>query len=111
MATYQKYKLNLGPYHEGNLASIDLEMDPSFPMTGVAVTFQVRTTGDALLIEKKSSEMTITITGQNISIPLLPADTVGHAGNHEYEIDFLNVSSQPFATIGGTFLIDREINR
>lgn len=111
MATYQKYSLDLGPYQEGNLADVQLTMHSSFSMTGVKVTFQVRDNSDDLIIEKKSSLGTITIAGQAITIPLLPADTTGHNGTFLYEIDFLNATNQPFATIGGKFTIDKEVNK
>lgn len=111
MATYEKYVLNLGPYQEGNLADIELEMDDSFSMTNVSVTFQVRDSSEKLIIDKKSSDGDITISGQDITIPLLPEDTRRKSGKYNYEIDFLNDSDQPFATIGGTFIISKEVNK
>lgn len=111
MATYEKCTLNLGPYQEGNLADIELEMDSSFPMTGVSVTFQVRDSSDRLLIDKSSSDGDITIAEQDITIPLLVTDTKRRSGKHNYEIDFIDINGNPFATIGGTFTIAKEVNR
>lgn len=108
--TYEKCKLDLGPYQEGNLASIDLEMDETFPMEGVGVTLQVKDSEGTVIIEKSSYEDDITIAGQDITIPLLPGDTETLAGRHKYEIDFINASNQPFATIGGIFIVEPEIN-
>ena len=111
MPTYEKYTLNLGPYQEGNLADIELDMDESFPMAAVSVTFQVRDSGDRLLIEKTSDDGDIVILDQNITIPLLPEDTAKRNGRHNYEIDFIDANGDPFATIGGTFTIAKEVNR
>lgn len=109
MPTYEKYIHNL-TYHEGNLASIDMEMDASFDMTGVSVVLEVRDVNKKLLF-RKTSGTDFTINGQDFSIALLPADTLGRSGRHSYEIDFFNVQSQPFATIGGSFVINPEVNR
>lgn len=111
MPTYEKYILNLGPYQEGNLSDIELDMDESFNMTDVDVTFQVRDSGDRLLIDKTSADDEIIITGQNIVIPLLASEMVKRNGKHNYEIDFVNSDGDPFATIGGTFTIGKEVNR
>lgn len=110
MATYEKYTLNLS-YQEGNLADIELEMDASFPMTDVVVTFQVRDASDRLLIDKSSADDEITIDGQDITIPLLVDDTKKRSGKHNYEIDFVNADGDAFATIGGTFTINKEVNK
>ena len=111
MATYEKYELALGPYQEGNLADIELEMDSLFPMTDVNVTMQVRDSAGNVIIAKSSYEQDeIDISGQDITITLLPEDTTGHPGLHDYEIDFLNDDDEPFATIGGKFYISPEVN-
>lgn len=112
MSTYDKYNLNLGPYQEGNVADIDLDMDESFPMAGVSVTFEVRDPAGRLIIRKTSDTGDgIVITGQNILITLLSEDTRRRAGKYDYEIDFLNLAGDPFATIGGCFTISREVNQ
>jgi len=111
MATYEKYILNLDYFQEGNLASIDLEMDSSFPMTNISVTMEARDSSGRLIIQKSSSEGTITISGQDITIPILPDDTKRRAGKYNYEIDFINDSSQPFATIGGVLTVNSETNK
>jgi hypothetical protein len=112
MSTYDKYILNLGNYQEGNVADIELDMDDNFPMDGVKVTFEVRDMAGRLVIQKRSNPGDgITITGQNILITLLSADTRRRAGKYDYEIDFLNLASDPFATIGGSFTISREVNQ
>jgi len=111
MPTYDKYTLNLGPYQEGNVADIELDMDVSFPMTGIDVTFEVRDTANKLII-RKTSEVGggITIAGQNIVITIDATDTKKRSGKYNYEIDFLNIGDDPFATIGGTFTISKEVN-
>jgi hypothetical protein len=111
MATIEKYILNLDYFQEGNLGSIDLEMDSSFPMTNVAVTMEVRDSANRIIMQKSSSGGTISIDGQNITIPILPDDTKRRAGRYNYEIDFINESSQPFATIGGALIVNAETNK
>jgi hypothetical protein len=111
MATYEKYKLNLGPYQEGNLSDIEFQMDSSFDMTAVDVSFEVRNDNERIIIRKTSEDGDITIAGQNFTIPLLPEDTKRNSGTYNYEIDFINSSSQPFATIGGSLTISKETNK
>ena len=111
MATYEKCILNLGPYHEGNLSDIEFQMDSSFDMTGVDVSFEVRNDHDRIIIRKTSDDGDIEIAGQNFTIPLSPEDTKRNSGTYNYEIDFINSSAQPFATIGGSFTISREVNK
>lgn len=111
MATYDKYTLNLGPYQEGNLADIEIDMDDSFPMTGVDMTFEVRDAANKLIIRKTNDAGEgIVITDQNIVITIDAADTKRRSGKYNYEIDFLNGDGDPFATIGGTFTIAKEVN-
>jgi hypothetical protein len=111
MATYEKYILNLGPYQEGNLSDIEFQMDSSFDMTDVGVSFEVRNDNDRIIIRKTSDDGDIDISGQNITSPLNPEDTKRNSGVYKYEIDFINSSSQPFATIGGNFTISKEVNK
>lgn len=112
MATYEKYTLHLGPYQEGNIFDIELDMDAGFPMVGVGVTIEIRDTSGKCIIKKTSyTNGGITITDQNILIVFTPDNTRNRSGKYDYEIDFLNGLNQPFATIGGTFTISKEINK
>lgn len=113
MATYDKLTYNIPPYQEGNLQDFEFDLDESFPVADVSdITFQARTVpGDVALISKKKSLSEITLTGRTVKVTFLPADTTGKAGKHAYEIDFVNASSQPFATIGGTFIINKQVNQ
>jgi hypothetical protein len=108
--TYEKYIHNF-TFQEGNVAAIDFTMDTSFSMAGVAVSLQVRDTAGRLIIEKNSANNTITLTGQRVYITIDSADTKRRSGKHQYEIDFLNSFGKPYATIGGDFIINSEINR
>lgn len=113
MATYDKLVYNIPPYQEGNLQDFEFDLDESFPVEDIdEITFQARSVpGDVALISKKLSLGEITVTSRAVKITFLPADTVGKYGKHAYEIDFVNASSQPFATIGGTFIINKQINQ
>ena len=53
---------------------------------------------------------TIQLLNRTITIPFEVEDTKGKSGNHIYEIDFKNLEGKPFATIGGEFIITKEIN-
>lgn len=111
MATYEKYILNLGPYQEGNVFDINLDMDAGFPMAGVGVTMEIRDISGRCIIRKTSDlGCGIGITDQNILINFTSEDTKRRDGKYDYEIDFIGVSG-PFATIGGTFTIAKEVNK
>lgn len=93
------------------MADIELDMDATFPMTGIGMTFEVRDTANKLIIRKTSAAGGgITITDQNIVITIDAADTKKRSGKYSYEIDFVNADGDPFATIGGSFTISREVN-
>lgn len=111
MATYEKLIYDNPPYQEGNEADMELEMEAAFPADLVVdITFQVRSgTGD-ILISKRLSLNTIALVNRIITIPFPPDDTKGKAGNHGYEIDFINQAGSPFITIGGKFPISKEVN-
>lgn len=113
MATYDKLPYNIPPYQEGNLQDFEFDLDESFPVEDIdEITFQARNVpGDVALISKKLSLGEITLTSRTVKITFLPADTTGKSGRHVYEVDFVNASSQPFATIGGTFIINKQINQ
>ena len=112
METYDKIYYDIPPYQEGNLQSFEFDVDASFDMSQVGdITLEVRTTSGRAMIEKSESSGTIVRNGQNVLIPFLPVDTKGRAGSYFYEIDFKNVSGQPFVTMGGKFVINPEINQ
>ena len=112
MATYDKLIYDIPAYQEGNLADFEFDLDDAFPIADVNdITFQVRTVpGDAVVMSKKKSLSEITLTGRTVKVVFLPADTTGKAGNHVYELDFVNSSAQPFATIGGAYVISKQVN-
>lgn len=113
MATYETLIYNIPPYQEGNLSDFEFELDANFPIDQLGdITFQVRKKSGELLISKTltDEESPITITDRVINIPILPDDTIKRAGSYLYEIDFKNLNDEPFATIGGTFIINKQIN-
>lgn len=111
METYDKIYFDIPPYQEGNLQGFEFDVDASFDMTQVGdITLEVRTTSGRAIIQKSEANGTITRNGQTVSITFLPADTKGRAGSYFYEIDFKNLSGQPFVTMGGKFIVNPEIN-
>lgn len=111
MATYDKCIFNIPPYQEGNEADFEFDIDTNFPIDIVKdITFQVKTTRGEILMSLRMSGGKISLNDRTIRIPISPADTKGKSGAHAYEIDFINQQDNPFATIGGTFTINKEIN-
>ena len=111
MATYEKLKFDIPPYQEGNESDFVFEFDENFPLEDVLdITFQARTAAGSSLISKTMSGGEISINQRTVRIEILPSDTLGKSGAHVYEIDFKNAKGNPFATIGGTFTINKQIN-
>jgi hypothetical protein len=115
MATYDKCIYDIPPYQEGNLQDFEFDIDEDFPIADVdEITFQVRSQYDnSVIISRKMSDSVnpILLAGRTITVPILPADTLGYPGVHQYEIDLVNTNNQPFATIGGKFTINAEIDK
>lgn len=113
MSTYDKYIYNLLPYQEGNDADFEFDLSDNFPIAQVSnISFQARDAGGRLIMpEKLLSTGCITLNGLSVSIPFSAAEMKGKPGKHTYEIDFLNLAGDPFATIGGSFTINKEVNK
>lgn len=113
MATYDKYTYNLPAYQEGNEADFEFDLDTNFPLEELGdISFQARDSrGRLIMSEKTLLTNTLTLTVRTVRIPFLAAEMKGNPDKHQYEIDFLNQSNEPFATIGGVFPINAEINR
>ena len=111
MATYDKLTYNIPPYQEGNVVDLVFDMDDNFPLNEVSdITFQIRTQRGEIVMSKLKSLNQINLTGRTITILFAPSETKDKSGSHVYEIDFKNLIGEPFATIGGTFIINKEIN-
>mgnify|MGYP004700988887 CR=1 FL=1 len=112
MATYDKCIYNLPAYQEGNEADFEFELDTNFPLEEVSdISFQARNAkGHLIMPEKTLLTNTLTLTERVVRIPFSAAEMKGIADKHQYEIDFLNLQGKPFATIGGAFPINPEIN-
>lgn len=112
--TFEKFRYDIPPRHEGNESDFQFRMSVNFPLDRVTdITFQVRDLKGKTVIEKKKlSENTITLDRETrlITIAFAPADTLGKVGYHLYEIDFHNLQGNPFATIGGNFVVNKQIN-
>ena len=111
MATYDKLTYNIPAYQEGNISDFEFEMDDNFPIDQVSdITFQVRDNWGNIRLSNSISEGTIQLSSRMVTIPFEENDTNGKSGNHVYEIDFKNLLGKPFATIGGSFTINKQIN-
>ena len=113
MATYDKCTFNLPAYQEGNEADFEFDLDTNFPLEDVGdISFQARDSRGRLIMPEKSLlTNTLTLVERTVRIPFSAAEMKGNADKHQYEIDFLNLLNKPFATIGGVFPINAEINR
>ena len=113
MSTYDKAIYNIPAYQEGNKADFEFDIDDNFPIENVnEISFQVRdSSGRLVLPEKLKSGGAITLINRSVSIPFTAEEMTGISGKYNYEIDFINSDGSPFATIGGTFTVNRQINR
>ena len=112
MATFDKCFYDIPPYQEGNECDFEIGLADNFPLDRVSdITFQAkRPTGSVIMGNKKLSSGEITLTERTVKITFLPADTIGKAGTHIYELEFKNIEGNPFITMGGTLIINRQIN-
>jgi hypothetical protein len=111
MATYDKFPYNIPAYQEGNQQDFEFDLDENFPIDQVSdITFQAKNERGSLLISKQLSAGEITLTDRTVRVPFPPSDTKNKVGVHMYEIDFKNLQGKPFATIGGTFTINKEVD-
>lgn len=109
---YDKAKYDIDYIQEGNKDDFTFDVDDNFPVEEVGdITFQVRNSLGNELISKTKSTGGITLTNRTVSVLFSPSDTVGKGGDHLYELDFKNLSGDPFATIGGKFKINKEVNK
>lgn len=88
---------------EGDTSEIVFIVPEIVPLTGATAHLQVRQkNGDAVL------EPTTSITGQTITIALVPNDTKGKAGTHNWELEIR--AGEVITTIAsGTFEIKKEL--
>lgn len=102
-------RIPLPPRQEGDTGQIQFEVPEEIPMAGRTVTFLVVSRlGDEIM--RKVSPTTITLSGQVITIPLLPADTKGKSGTHQWEMEFTGMGET--ITVGhGDITITKELIR
>ncbi|MCK9629459.1 MAG: hypothetical protein M0R37_12825 [Bacteroidales bacterium] len=108
---YDKLIVNIDYIQEGNKDDFTFDLDTNFPVEEVGdITFQVRDSLGKEVFSKKKSTGGITLAERVVSVLFAPADTTGKAGTHYYELDFKDAGGSPFATIGGKFTINKEVN-
>ena len=111
MATYDKLTYSIPPYQEGNVVDFVFDLDDNFPVDQVSdITFQVRGQRGEIIMSKLKSLNQLSLVGRTVTILFAPSETKDKSGSHVYEIDFKNLVGEPFATIGGSFIINKEIN-
>lgn len=95
---------------EGDTADVVVVVPEILDMNSYSAQFQVRDTNRRTLFNKSSEDGTIQISGQTITIPLLPEDTKNRPGKHRWELQI--ASQTQLITIGrGNFSIIHEIIR
>lgn len=88
---------------EGDNASIIIIVSNELLLTGYDIAFRVENKQGISVMSKTSIAGTLTVLNQQITIPLLPVDTLGHSGVHRWELE---LTSPLKITIGrGTFTI------
>lgn len=108
---YDKLTLNIDYIQEGNKDDFTFDVDTNFPVEEVwDITFQVRNSLGVEVLSKMKSTGGITLVDRTVSVLFDPADTKNKAGIHDYELDFKGLDDKPFATIGGKFKINKEVN-
>jgi len=102
MATYLIAREITITRQEGDVADIVITVPAILSMTGRTVKFEVRNANGSVQLAKTGSSLTV--TGQIISIPLLPADTEGKPGKFTWECEISDANGP--ITIGkGAFVI------
>lgn len=71
---------------EGDNASIVFIVPDILPLTGRTATFKAVDSRNRTTLSKTFGSG-LSISGQQISITLLPDDTKGHAGSHRWELE------------------------
>jgi hypothetical protein len=104
MPTYLKANINL-TRQAGDIADIVIIVPEALNMTGRTVNFRVTDKAGRILIKNPAG---LTIEAQTITIPLLPVDTKGKAGSHNYEVEVVNQQG-PITILAGTFTITKEL--
>ena len=104
MATYLiKNKFTI-TRQEGDISDVVFDMQAAMSLTGLTVKFQVINSLGTVLLSKTSADGGITVTGQQIVIPLLSVDTEGRSGTHAWEMEL--TGSGVRITVGqGDFVI------
>lgn len=105
MATYLISREIAIVRQEGDAADIAVTVPAELSMTGKTARFQVRDSGNRVIINKDDE---IAIVGQAITIVLAPDDTARHAGNHRWELEVSDANGP--ITIGrGNFTIVKQL--
>jgi len=110
MATYLIAREITIKRQEGDVADVTFTVPSVLSMTDKGATFQVRNSGGRILMSKTNTDSTLTINGQVIYIPLLPADTLRKDGVHRWELQ-IDTTGGPITAGRGNFEIIKETVR
>ena len=99
MATYLISREISITRQEGDAADVVVTVPSTLSMTGKTARFQVRDSGNRVIINKEDE---IAIVGQGITILLAPEDTARHAGKHRWELEVSDANG-PIKIGGGDF--------
>lgn len=105
MATYLISREITITRQEGDAADVVVTVPATLSMTGKTARFQVRDSGNRVIINKEDE---IAIVGQGITILLDPEDTARHSGRHRWELEVRDANGP--ITIGrGDFIIVKQL--
>ena len=106
MATYLIKSEKHFTRQEGDSADVEIIVPEIIDMSNYDARFVVKENNLRTIMDKKAGD--ISIQGQRITIPILPADTKGKTGKHRWELQ-IN-STENIYTIGrGFFYIVSEL--
>lgn len=79
-------------------------------LTGATAIFEIKANPTSTAIITKTTDDDITITGQQITVNLLPTDTKGHSGRWRWELQVTLADTTTVITLGkGCFNIIAEL--
>lgn len=110
-SSYIAAEINL-ERQEGDTGSIPFIFPDAITLADFAeVIFQVWRSGEVVIDKRLSnSDGEVVVDGQNLTIVLNPADTVGHKGVNKYEIQLSgDLNSQVITVVKGNLTILKEL--
>lgn len=90
---------------EGDDSEVEIIVSNVLDITGASCVFEIKDRDGELLLSKETGGSGIEITGQNIKVTLVPADTDGKSGRHRYEFKLITSTGKVYRILRGYFEI------